>query len=160
MQKYRNAFPGIGIGCESVVVDENRRRIPPPVTVRIDSSGMGHCIALWSVTSHSYYVRLENEADDPLFYIGHGKSVVDGKIFVEPPIKREYDRLKPASGRNSRIFQFSARAQNPNAGRIDTAELRSKMRVHEYLRNGTGVRLSLPDEPAYRGSTSARCCIE
>src|ERR1700689_146219 len=118
MRKYRNAFSGVGIGCESAVVDENDRMIPAPVTVRSNSSGMGHCVALWSLTSHSYYVLLENEADDPLFYIGHGKGVIVGEVFVEPPMKREHDKLKPASGRNSVTFQISAQTQNPSAGRV------------------------------------------
>lgn len=160
MQKYRRAFPGIGIGCESVIVDGNLRRILPPATVRIDSSDMWHCVALWSLTSHSYGVRLENEADDPLFYMDHKKTVVVGDVFVEPPIKREPDKLKPASGPGSRTFQISAQAQNPSVGRVDSAELRSKMRVHGYLKDGISARVSLPDEPAYRGSASVYCNIE
>jgi hypothetical protein len=160
MQKHRLAFPGIGIGCESVIVDGTLRRVPPPVTVRISSTDMWHCVALWSLTSHSYCVRLENEADDPLFYMDHGKSVVVGEVFVEPPIKRENNKFKPTSGRSSRAFQISAQAQNPTVGRVDTAELRSKMHVHGYLKDGISARVSLPDEPAFRGSASVRCNIE
>lgn len=161
MRRSRRAFPGIGIDCESVIVDRNfRRLLPTPVTVRVDSPDIWHCVALGSATRHSFYVRLENTADEPLFYIDYGAIVVVPEILVEPPLKRQRGGRNPAAGRKPRSYRISAQAQNPGNGRVCDARLRSKIEVQGYLENSTGIRFTLPDEPAFKGSASVLCRVE
>lgn len=159
MRAIKAAFPGIGISCDSVIVDDSLRRLRRPV-VSASGPSRWHCIALWSRTHHSYYVRVENEADHPLYYKGHGRTAIVDELFVEPPIKVVRDRRKPGSGRRSISFEISVHPQDPRVGRVVTAGLHSRIYVHAYLPHRTGDPVPLPHEPGNQGYASTHCNVE
>jgi hypothetical protein len=160
LRRFARAFPGVGIDCESVLVDGNNRRLERPF-VPTRAIDVWHCVALWACNHHSYIVRVENEAEKPLYYVdSEQRQSIAAEFRVEPPLKRRRGEVRPTEGRNARSFRISAEPQNPAGGRVARAELRSTMRALRYFETETSNCILLPDEPAYRGFARARCSVD
>jgi hypothetical protein len=158
MRKNARPFTGVAIEGASELVNLNGWIINP-ARVEVEARNARHCVALWSLTVHSYDVRVDSNAKAPLYYPDHGQAVAAERLHVEPPIKRDFERQRPASGRSSLLFVVSATAQDPRNGTVAHAELETRLRVVGLYERGTSGCIELPEEPAYVGIMRTSCGV-